>query len=188
MNPKERKELAISKFLLILLAVLGLAVVIWLAWIRPSPQAVQPPPQPAPAPASRTAPPPTPATQQYLTITEWDVRAPLSNETYDMTYALTQGESEYATFTFKRLQDVNICTPGVGVAMTRSVTKNQPPYTIDNPEPIATAGNYYYYLAYAGEPCTATATDAQKQVANQIHGGNLTAVVRNVLQKLEAIQ
>jgi len=35
MNRKERKELAISEIVLIILAVIGVAVVVWLAWARP---------------------------------------------------------------------------------------------------------------------------------------------------------
>jgi len=35
MNPKERKELAISEIILITLAVVGMGVVLWLAWARP---------------------------------------------------------------------------------------------------------------------------------------------------------
>jgi hypothetical protein len=35
MNPKERRELAISEIVLIVLAVVGLSVVVWLAWARP---------------------------------------------------------------------------------------------------------------------------------------------------------
>jgi hypothetical protein len=35
MNSKERKELAISEIILIVLAVIGVAVVVWLAWARP---------------------------------------------------------------------------------------------------------------------------------------------------------
>lgn len=35
MNPKERRELAISEIVLIILAVVGLGVVVWLAWSRP---------------------------------------------------------------------------------------------------------------------------------------------------------
>lgn len=40
MNEHEKKELAISKILLVVLAVIGLAVVVWFAWIRPERQKV----------------------------------------------------------------------------------------------------------------------------------------------------
>ncbi|HKU18529.1 MAG TPA: hypothetical protein VJP80_04610 [Candidatus Saccharimonadales bacterium] len=34
LNPKEKKELALSEIILSALAVLGLGVIIWLAWLR----------------------------------------------------------------------------------------------------------------------------------------------------------
>lgn len=34
MNEKEKRELAFSKIILIVLAVIGIAAVIWLGWIR----------------------------------------------------------------------------------------------------------------------------------------------------------
>jgi hypothetical protein len=34
MNEKEKRELAASEIILIILAVVGLGVVVWLAWIR----------------------------------------------------------------------------------------------------------------------------------------------------------
>lgn len=194
MNPRESKELAISKLLLIILAILGLMAVVWLAWIRPDAStphsatdqaAPSAPPAATPSPESTSKP--NGVVTQYLTITEWDIRAPLATETNDMVYTFVTGEVESTKFTFKRLQDAGICNPDVGVTMTRSISQNQPPHTIDNPAPIAKAGNYYYYLAYAGEPCTTVATDAQKQIANQINGGNLIAAVRSVLEKLEAL-
>ena len=39
MNEKEKKELALSKIVLIVLAVLGLAAVVWLGWILPAQRA-----------------------------------------------------------------------------------------------------------------------------------------------------
>lgn len=190
MNAKERKELVVSKLLLIALGVLGLSAVLWLAWIRPAPQpnnaagsnpteqSTQQSVQEKTATSQSTAPP-------YLTIAEWKVRAPLTAETSDMVYAYQPLEGDSVTFTFKRLQDVGICDPSIGVAMTRTTTQNQPPFTIENPEPIAHVGNYYYYIAVAGEPCTTVANDAQKQVASQINNGDLNAAVRAVLAKLE---
>ncbi len=42
MNPRERKELAISEIVLITLAVIGVGVVVWLAWARPLPSSQKP--------------------------------------------------------------------------------------------------------------------------------------------------
>lgn len=36
MNAKEKKELALAKLILIVLAIVGLAVVVWVAWLKPS--------------------------------------------------------------------------------------------------------------------------------------------------------
>ena len=34
LSPKQKRELALSEIILIILAALGLGVVVWLAWIR----------------------------------------------------------------------------------------------------------------------------------------------------------
>ncbi len=190
MNPREQKELAASKLLLVVLAIIGLAVVIWLAWVRPSPHAVKSAEQAAVPQDVKTKTPeqlkPPKDEQKYLVITEWGVRAPLGEGTEDMVYTYQPLEGDSVAFTFKRLQTAGICDPSAGVSMTRSTTSNQPPYTVDNPEPIAKVGEYSYYLAYAGEPCTATANQTQKDVANAINNGDITAAVRTTLQKLQA--
>jgi hypothetical protein len=192
MNPKERKELAVSKLLLIVLAVIGLAVVVWLAWLRPAPhQAVTTEDVSLPDYSKNKSADelkPSKDETKYLIITEWGVRAPLTSETYDIEYSYQPLEGNSVTFTFKRLVDAGICDPGVGVAMSRSTKHNQPPYNLDNPEPIAQVNGYSYYLSYAGEPCTATANDTQKQIANDINGGDINAAVKATLQKLEAVK
>jgi hypothetical protein len=194
MNPKEKKELALSKLLLVLFAAIGLLAVVWLAWIRPSPQlAINSSPEAAVVTDQQQAARPKAATltaqtpeHQYLTISEWSVRAPLTNETLDLVYTHTKSEAvESVTFTFKRLQDAGICSPSAGVTATRSMTQNQPPYDPVNPAPTTKVGDYYYYLAYAGEPCTMRATEAQQQVARTINGGDVNAAVSSVVQKFE---
>jgi hypothetical protein len=35
MNEKEKKELALTEFVLVILAVIGLAAMVWFAWIKP---------------------------------------------------------------------------------------------------------------------------------------------------------
>jgi hypothetical protein len=35
MKAKEKKELAVAKVLLVLLAIIGILIVVWFAWIRP---------------------------------------------------------------------------------------------------------------------------------------------------------
>ncbi len=192
MNPKERKELAASKLLIIVFAVVGLAVVVWLAWLRPVHHVTSTADQTTSSQGAKSKStdqviPPKDEQQKYIVINEWNVRAPLGQDTYDMVYAYHPLEGDSVAFTFKRLQDVGICDPGVGVSMTRSMQHNQPPYNLDNPEPIAKVGEYSYYLAYAGEPCTTTATQAQKDVANTINNGDLNAAVRSVLMQLKSL-
>ncbi|MET0779463.1 MAG: hypothetical protein ABWY71_01375, partial [Candidatus Saccharimonadales bacterium] len=125
--------------------------------------------------------------QKYLAINEWSVRVPLTIETIDLKYAYTKtDDSEYARFTFQRLEDIGICKNDVGVAMSRTITENQAPFNIDNPEPVAHAGTYYYYLAYGGAPCYDAGDADQMKVVNAISpDGNLAAAVKAVLQKLQ---
>jgi hypothetical protein len=224
LNRRERKELALSKIFLLILAVIGLLVVIWLAWIRPAnhkkavdsydqcvaagnpvetsypsvcvtpdgrhftgPLQSQQQKPASPAPQATTQPPA--ATQQYLTITEWGVRLPLPANLNDMQYNYTKNSTyEGASFTFKRLVDIGICKTDVGVSMTRSTEKNQPPYDISNPQPVAQTGGYYYYLAYAGSPCYDSTNADQMKVVNTINNGNLIGAVKDLAPKLEAAQ
>jgi len=96
------------------------------------------------------------SSQKYLVIKEWDVQIPISKETNteDMVYVFHKNtDSEFATFTFDRLKNYGICITDIGVGVSRSTTKNSPPYNIDNPEQFAKVGNYYYSFAYGGAPC-----------------------------------
>jgi hypothetical protein len=215
MNSREQQELALSKIIVVVVAIVGLALVIWLAWIRPAQKAdvgsysecvkagntVQEsypeacvtssgkrftnPEQRALAAPATTKDEVAPPEMSYLTISEWDVRLPLTEQTRDLIYTFQAGLEEFATFTFKRLKDAGICDPSAGVSMSRSTTKNVEPFNIENPEPVAQVGTHYYYLAYAGEPCITVGTDAQKQLATEINGGDLHAAVRERLKALE---
>lgn len=141
--------------------------------------------RPLPSPAAPKEESASPPEMSYLTISEWGVRALLTDQTRDLVYTFNAGMEEMAEFTFKRLKDVGICDPSVGVAMTRSTKQNVEPFNLENPEPVAHVGAYYYYLAYAGEPCTTVATDEQKQLATEINGGDLNSAVRDRLKVLE---
>ena len=226
MNPKEKKELAISEIILIILGVIGLAVVLWLAWFRPTvsnvnsyescaaagnaiqdsypsvcvtkdgkrfvnpKEKVNPNTAPGAAEQQSQQTQSAPAAQpKYLTITEWGVRVKLSDDMSDLKYAYTKDENgERTTFTFARLTAIGICQNDVGVAMTRLVTENKTPFSIDNPEPIAHVGDYYYYLAYGGSPCYDDTNADQMKVVNTINNGNVIGAVKQTLQKLEAAQ
>jgi len=104
----------------------------------------------------REVPPSAASSQKYLVIKEWDVQVPISKETNteDMVYVFKKNtDSEAVTLTFERLKNYGICITDIGVAVTRSTTKNSPPYNIDNPEQFAKVGNYYYSFAYGGALC-----------------------------------
>ncbi|HEV7455054.1 MAG TPA: hypothetical protein VGO07_07390 [Candidatus Saccharimonadales bacterium] len=219
MNPKEKKELAISEIVLITLGVIGLAVVLWLAWFRPTDkkmvssyqtctaagnaildsypsvcvtkggQRFVNPKEKVTLPAAPSADQQAQTTpdQKYLTVNEWGVRVPLTVETIDLKYTYTKNDNEYARFTFQRLEDIGICKDDVGVAMSRTATENQAPFSIDNPEPIAHIGAYYYYAAYGGSPCYDSNNADQMKVVNAISPDtNLTTTVKQLLQKLQS--
>ncbi len=208
MNSKEKRELAVSEIALVVVAVVGLAVIAWLAWFRPAHKAPinsyatcvsagNPVQQTYPEvcvgsgkrfvnPEQKNATPPA-REQRYLAINEWNIRIPLDKDTADLTYTYDKNDTyEGIFFDFKRLQDANICKAGVGVALTRATTENQPPYTIDNPSVFKKIGSYYYYRSYGSSPCFDTNDATQMQLVQQINNGNLQDAVTGVLQNLEA--
>lgn len=127
-----------------------------------------------------------PTDGQYLTMNEWGVRVPLTAAYNDMKYTFVRDDtSERVTFTFQRLEDSGICKNDVGVAMTRSKTKNEPPYNLGNPKPVAQVGEYYYYLASAGSPCYDPQNTDHMKLVNTINKGNLTEAVTSTLRKLQ---
>jgi hypothetical protein len=221
LNPKERKELAISEIGLLVLAVIGLGIVGWFAWERPSKtphdittyaacveagnpvqesypsvcvtedgkRFVNPDDtvQTQPNSSSNSQQSTTPNKDQYLTITEWGVRVPLLAAYSDLKYTYTKDDlSERVSFTFKRLEDAGFCKADLGVTMTRNTIENKAPYSLDNPEPIAQVGGYYYYLAYGGSPCYDPDNQDQMKLVNQINGGKLIDAVKQTLAKLQA--
>jgi hypothetical protein len=216
MNRREKRELALSKIIVVVAALLGLAAIVWLAWIRPAQKAAvnsftqcvdagnpvqesypevcvtstgerftNPEQRPLAVPTNADDQEAAPPELSYLTISEWGVRTPLTKQTRDLTYTFRSGTEETVSFTFKRLKDAGICDPGIGVTMSRSTKQNVEPFNLENPEPVAHIGTQYYYLAYAGEPCTTTGTDEQKELAAQINGGDLNGAVRDRLKALE---
>jgi hypothetical protein len=208
MNPKEKKELAISEIILIALGIIGLAVVMWLAWFGPASHKTVNSYQTCVAngnrvqesypsvcvtksgqrfvnPKEKVTLPAAPE-QKYLTINEWGVRVPLTTETVDLKYTYTKNDNEYVRFTFQRLEDIGICKDDAGVALSRTTTENQPPFSIDNPEPVAHIGDYYYYAAYGGSPCYDGNDADQMKVVDAISpDANLTTTVKQLLQKLQ---
>lgn len=217
LNRREKKELALSKWLLVLLAALGLAAVIWLAWIRPAQRAGQVNsfaacqaagnriqesypevcltlggkrfvnPAQAQAHQTRADQPAIPANPQLL-IDEWQVRVPLTSKTFDLIYTyIKDGADERVTFSFKRLVAAGFCQGDIGLSLARSITKHQSPFSPANPEPIAQAGNYYFYPAYATSPCYDPSNPNQTSLVTQIAGNQtLTQATATLLGKLES--
>ena len=224
LSRKERKELALSKWLLVGLALLGIFVVIWLAWIRPAQREASissfdeckaagnviqesypevclakdgkrfvHPGQAQAHQDNQTGDdklePPTDPNRLYLDIDEWGVRLPLTTQTFDLVYTYFEdGLSDRANFTFRRLIQADLCQTDAGAALSRSATKNEPPYDATHQAPIAHVGTYYYYAAYAGSPCYDPENADQVALVKQIAGDqSLTQAIGKLFEKLEAI-
>lgn len=223
LSRREKRELALSKWLLVILAVIGVAITIWLAWIRPAQQnaaidsfeeckvagnMIQESypevcltkdgkrfvnPEQAQAreqsqAESQRIMPPADTSALYLDIKEWGIQVPLTAKTFDLTYAyLEDGLQDRVTFTFKRLVQAGICAGDAGVTLTRNTAKNQPPYNVSNPEPVAQVGNYYYYIAYAGSPCYDTENaEANALVAQIVTDKSLAQTIGELLMGIKA--
>lgn len=92
--------------------------------------------------------------QTVLKITQWGIEVPLDESNKDMVYRYEKNDTyEAVFFTFKSLQEKDICKTDVGVSLTRKKTENEPPFNIDNPQSFKKLGTYYYYIAYGSEPC-----------------------------------
>lgn len=125
-------------------------------------------------------------TQKYLEIKEWGVRIPVSKSDNDddMVYFYKKNDfGDLASFTFQRLVDYGICKTDIGVSMSRNKTKNNPPYSIDNPEQLAHLGEYYYSASYGGSYCY----DADNKAETAFYTGTNIAphTVTDALKKLE---
>lgn len=219
----ERRELLKAKWVIIILVVLGVAAVIWLAWIRPVqrerqidsfgecraagypiqesyPEVCLTPSgkrfvNPEQAQAHQESvdgeeelvPPSNPALL-FLDIDEWAVRVPLTMETFDLVYNYIEDDMGHVNFTYKRLINANFCTSDIGLDITRSLLKRDPPFDENNPAPIAQAGRFYFYPTYAKKPCYKADDAKQVALVKQIAGDQtLAATTKQLLSKLEPI-
>jgi len=106
-----------------------------------------------------------------LDIEEWGVRIPLTVETFDLSYAYVEnGESEYLLFSYKRFIRLGVCQGDVGLKVVRRFAKNQPPYSTNNPAPVANVDKAYFYPYYADKPCYDTTKADQAALLKQIAG------------------
>ena len=130
--------------------------------------------------------PPTNPALLNLDINEWKVRIPLTTGTFDLAYSyLEDGGSESLTFTYKRLLALEACKSGIGLTLTRSTVQRTPPFSPNNPEPIAQVGDYFYYTASAGSPCYDLGNAQQVEMVKKIAGDqSLVQTTISLLPKL----
>jgi hypothetical protein len=223
LSRREKKELAYAKWLLVALAVAGIGVTIWLAWVRPAQReaaigsfagcqaagypiqdsypevcltkngqrfvnpAQHQAHQDSQAGADKLVPPINPDLL-YLTLDEWGVRVPLTGQTFDLMYAhIRDGLNDRMTFTYRRLVQAGLCPGDVGLSLTRSTARHEPPYSPTNPEPLAHASGYYFYAAFAGSPCYDPENAGQAELVKQIAGEqSLTQATAALLRSLQA--
>jgi hypothetical protein len=124
----------------------------------------------------------------YLDIDEWNVRVPLTVKTFDLAYNyIEDGFSERIYFSYKRLVAAQFCQTDVGVTLTRSGHKHEPPFSPDKPAPSAHIGDYYFYLTLADKPCYKTDDKAQVALVKEIAGKqSLAEATHQLISKLEA--
>lgn len=123
-----------------------------------------------------------------LDIEEWGVRVPLTEDTFDLTYAyIENGGSEYLLFTYKRLLNMNACKGDIGLTLTRSFAQHQPPYTAKNPAPTAQIDKYYFYANYAEGLCYDANNPEQLELVKKIAvDQTLSQATASLLTKLVA--
>ena len=120
--------------------------------------------------SEKLVPPSNPALLK-LDIGEWNVRIPLTEGTFDLSYAyIENGEGDEVLFAYKRLINAGICKGDIGLTLIRQYLQHQPPYSLRNPAPIAQVGNAYFYVAYADKPCYDPGNAGQVAQVKQIAG------------------
>jgi len=123
-----------------------------------------------------------------LDITEWGARIPLTVNTFDLVYTyIEHGGSEFLLFTYKRLIRLGTCKGDIGMKLTRSALKREPPFTENNPAPVASLDKSYFYAVYAEKPCHDPANAEQAELVKQIAGDKtLTQTTTSLVTKLVA--
>lgn len=224
---REKKKLLRIKWLIILLALVGVGLVVWLAWIRPMQQGaviqsfeecvaagypiqesypevcltddgkrfVNPKQDAAHQDALASEQellPPTDPSQLKLDIDEWSVRLPLTMQTFDLTYAYFDINAEqYILFTYKRLLQKGLCKGDIGLRLTRSFVKHEPPFHAKNPPPIAQLDKYYFYATVAADTkvCYDDKNVEQVALVQQIAGDKtLIQATTTLLAQLKIIE
>lgn len=124
-----------------------------------------------------------------LDIDEWNVRIPLTKDTFDLSYAYVEyGVSEYLLFSYKRLVRLGVCKGDIGLRLERRQIQAMPPFTPNNPAPIANIGTTYFHPYYADKPCFDANNAEQAALVRQIAGDkSLTDATAGLLSKLIAL-
>ena len=139
--------------------------------------------------SQQPVPPANPALLK-LDIGEWGVRIPLTMETFDLTYAYFDFNGEqYLLFTYKRLLQLGVCKGDIGLRLTRTTHKRDPPYTAVNPAPIAQVDTHYFYVtpAEGSKLCYDDKNAEHAALVSQIAGGKpLTQATADLLAKIIA--
>jgi hypothetical protein len=133
--------------------------------------------------------PPSNSALLKLDIEEWNVRVPLTMESFDLSYAyLDTGDDQVVHFSYKRLLELDACRGDIGLTLRRSFLKRNPPYTESNPAPIAQVDKAYFYPEYAAEPCYDPGNAEQAAVVKEIAGDKtLIQATADLLTKLTAL-
>lgn len=125
----------------------------------------------------------------YMDIEEWNVRIPLTEQTFDLSYTyIESGGDESVLFSYKRLLRNNVCLGDIGVRLTRSIAEHLPPFSATNPAAVAKIDNFYYYPSQAGSQCYDPKNPQQAALVAQIAGDkSLTQVTADLLAKIITI-
>lgn len=184
MNTREKKELALSKFLLIGLGLVGLGVVIWLAWARPAYKAAKvnsfadckaagyPIQESYPEvcvgsdgkqftnPDQQAPTLPNEDQAMFLNITEWGVRLKLTNANQDGQYLVKADRPGTAYLSLTSLKDTDCAVDKITVGAIVRFTAQDKDATRDNTPlaelyPDATkVGDYYYSFSSPQAACS----------------------------------
>lgn len=124
-----------------------------------------------------------------LDVPEWNVRIPLSEKTFDLTYVYAEdGLNDRIKFSYKRLINEGICAGDIGLTLSRMVTQRMPPYTAENPAPIANIDTYYYYASSTTTPCYDPKNAEQTAHVQKIAGEqSLVQVTADLLSKMQGL-
>ncbi len=189
MNERERKELALSKVLILSLIVVCLIAVVWLAWFHPLPLPKAAGSFAACVKAGNPVQETYPETcvtkdgkhftnesqRNYLTIDEWQVRLPYPANVHSLSYRIDSADANLAHI---QLDDVQGECKGANQLRRAKSGQNldglgkTPESYLESPDArLVRKISNYYYLFTTGTPCTREGQDyLQEQIDNLSKG------------------